>query len=392
MRVPSFDLTEQNRLLRDELMPAIEEVVAGGMFILGEEVSSFEKAIAEYCGVKHAIGVANGSDALYIALAACGIGPGDEVITTPFTFFATAGSICRTGATPVFADINLETFNIDPEEIEKKITSRTKAILPVHLYGLPADMDSINDIAKRHNLRVIEDAAQAIGSQYHGRPCGSLGDAGCISFFPTKNLGAFGDAGMVVTNDDKIADLCRVLRVHGARKKYYHDMMGINSRLDALQAKILHLKLKYLDGWIEKRRAIAARYTSRINGRMSLDMGGALKTGASIRLPSEPSGCKHVYHQYTIRVEGPEGERDRLKDYLQAQGIGSTVYYPVPLHLQKVFSHLGYKEGDFPNSETASKTVLSLPMFPEMTQEQIDYVVQSVNNFRLKEAQGKGEM
>lgn len=371
MRVPSFDLTEQNRELKDEIMRALQDVVASGIFILGEEVASFEKAIAEYCGVKHAIGTANGSDALYIALAACGIGPGDEVITTPLTFFATAGAIARTGATPVFADIDLDTFNIAPQEIEEKITSRTKAILPVHLYGLPADMDPINEIARRYNLRVIEDAAQAIGALYRERPIGSLGDAGCISFFPTKNLGAFGDAGMIVTNDDKIADLSRILRVHGARKKYYHEVMGINSRLDALQAKILHVKLNYLDDWTRRRRAIAAQYSSSIDSSLG-----------RIHLPSEPSGYRHVYHQYTIRVGGLAGERDRLKAYLEAKGIASTVYYPVPLHLQKVFVGLGYKEGDFPNAEHACNTVLSLPMYPELTPEQVDYVAKVINDFQ----------
>lgn len=365
MKVPSFDLKEQNWRLREELMRAIEEVVLSGQFILGEVVEEFEKAIAAYCGVKHAIGVANGSDALYIALAACGIGPGDEVITTPFTFFATAGSIVRAGATPVFADIDPKTFNIDPAEVAKKITYRTKAILPVHLYGLPADMDPINQIARNHNLKVIEDAAQAIGAEYKGRKVGTLGDAACISFFPTKNLGAFGDAGMIVTDNDEIADRCRVLRVHGSRKKYYHEMLGINSRLDALQAKVLLTKLKYLDDWAERRRQIADQYLNKLSG---------LK---AIALPVEPEGYRHVFHQYTIRTD----HRDALKGFLASHGVASTIYYPLPLHLQKVFQGLGYKKGDFPNSELIAQTVLSLPMFPEMHQEQIDYVVRVITDF-----------
>lgn len=370
MKVPSFDLKEQNQRLRDELMAAIEDVVLSGQFILGDVVAFFETQIAQLCEVKHGIGVGNGSAALYIALVACGVGPGDEVITTPFTFFATAGSIVRAGATPVFADIDLETFNIDPLDIEKKITSRTKAILPVHLYGQSADMDPIMDIARKHGLKVIEDAAQAIGASYRGRMVCNLGDVACLSFFPTKNLGAFGDAGMIVTSDDEIADKCRILRVHGSRKKYHHEMLGINSRLDALQAKVLSVKLKYLEEWTENRRKVAQRYTSGLSGTY------AVKSG-NLVLPKEMDGNRHVYHQYTIRVEN----RDDLQAYLKDKGIASTVYYPLPLHLQKVFSDLGYKEGDFPNSEEASKTVLSLPMFPELKDDQVDYVVDVICAF-----------
>ena len=370
MKVPSFDLKEQNQRLRDELMAAIEDVVLSGQFILGDVVAFFETQIAQLCEVKHGIGVGNGSDALYIALVACGVGPGDEVITTPFTFFATAGSIVRAGATPVFADIDLETFNIDPLDIEKKITSRTKAILPVHLYGQSADMDPIMNIARKHGLKVIEDAAQAIGASYRGRMVCNLGDVACLSFFPTKNLGAFGDAGMIVTSDDEIADKCRILRVHGSRKKYHHEMLGINSRLDALQAKVLSVKLKYLEEWTESRRRIAQRYTSGLSGTY------AVKSG-NLVLPKEMDGNRHVYHQYTIRAKN----RDDLQAYLKDKGISSTVYYPLPLHLQKVFSDLGYKEGDFPNSEEASKTVLSLPMFPELKDDQVDYVVDAISAF-----------
>lgn len=360
-------MSEQNRIHRDELMTAIEEVVASGMFILGKTVEEFEQELAGYCGVKHAIGVANGSDALYIALAALGIGEGDEVITTPFTFFATAGSIVRTGATPVFADIDPRTYNLDPVEVKKKVTSRTKAIMPVHLFGQPCDMDPINDLARKHGLKVVEDAAQAIGATYKGRKVGTLGDAACISFFPTKNLGAFGDAGAIVTDDDEVAEKCRMIRAHGSRKKYVHEMMGINSRLDALQAKILSVKLKYLDEWMDRRRVLAGKYSDLLSDACS----------GKVRVPYVAEGCHHVFHQYTISVD----DRDALRAHLTKEGIGSTVYYPIPLHLQKVFAGLGYTEGEFPNSERACKTVLSLPMFPELSDEQVSTVAHAVASF-----------
>ncbi len=368
MKIPSFDLTAQNQRLKEELMAVVEGVVMGGQFILGDAVAEFEGNIAAYLGVKHAIGVANGSDALYIALVACGVGSGDEVITTPFTFFATAGSIVRAGAVPVFADIDPVTYNIDPAKVADLITPRTKAIMPVHLYGQSADMDPLMEMAEKHGLKVVEDAAQAIGASYKGRMVCGLGHAACISFFPTKNLGAFGDAGMIVTDDDEIADLCKVLRVHGSRKKYYHEMLGINSRLDALQAKVLSLKLKYLDEWMEKRRKIAVRYSSGLS---------KLAEEGKIGLPEERPGYRHVYHQYTLRTQ----DRDALKRHLAENGIASTVYYPLPLHLQKVFEGLGYKEGEFPLSERTSKTVLSLPMFPEMTDEQVEHVLKTVHEF-----------
>jgi len=368
VKVPSFELTEQNWVHRDELMKAIEEVVLSGQFILGKAVDEFEKAIAEYCGVKHGIGVANGSDALYIALEAYGIGKGDEVITTPFTFFATAGSVVRTGAMPVFADIDPNTYNIDPADIETHITSHTKAIMPVHLFGLPADMDPINAIAKKHGLKVIEDAAQAIGAKYKGRKVGTLGDTACISFFPTKNLGAFGDAGMIVIDDDTVADRCRMIRAHGSREKYVHEMMGINSRLDALQARILNTKLKYLDEWAGRRRVVATKYSELL---------ARLGESGRVRLPQVGSEYHHVFHQYTISVES----RDVLQAHLNSAGVASTVYYPIALHLQKVFAGLGYKEGDFPHSEKACKTVLSLPMFPELSNEQVAYVAETVKGF-----------
>lgn len=363
MQVPSFDLTRQNSKLRDELMAAIGEVVDSGQFILGDSVERLEEAIAEICGVKHAIAVANGSDALYLALMAAGVGPGDEVITTPFTFFATAGSIVRAGAKPVFCDIDPKTFNIDPTQIEGKVTARTKAILPVHLYGQSADMDPINEIAGKNGLTVIEDAAQAIGAKYKGRPVGSVGDMACISFFPTKNLGAFGDAGMVVTKNDALAERLRKLRVHGSKKKYYHELLGINSRLDALQAAILNVKVKYLRGWIEARRSLAEGY----------DRGLAL-VGDVARYPEVAQGMYHVYHQYTIRVLN----RDAVQEELRSRGVGSTVYYPLPLHLQPVFENLGYKLGDFPESERAAEEVLSLPMFPELETCEQEYVMEQL--------------
>jgi dTDP-4-amino-4,6-dideoxygalactose transaminase/acetyltransferase-like isoleucine patch superfamily enzyme len=363
MQVPSFDLTRQNSKLRDELMAAIGEVVDSGQFILGGHVERLEETVAEICGVKHGIAVANGSDALYLALMAADVGPGDEVITTPFTFFATAGSIVRVGATPVFCDIDPETFNIDPMQIEARITARTKAILPVHLYGQSAEMDPINSIAAKHGLTVIEDAAQAIGARYHNRSVGSLGHMACISFFPTKNLGAFGDAGMVVTDDDSHAERLRMLRAHGARKKYYHELLGINSRLDTLQAAILNVKVKHLRGWIDARRSLTEGY----------NRGLAMAANAA-RCPAVLEGAYHVYHQYTIKVS----HRDAVQEGLKLRGIGSTIYYPLPLHLQPVFENLGYKLGDFPESEKAAEEALSLPMFPELKRSEQEYVVEQL--------------
>ena len=364
MHVPSFDLTRQNKALRDELMNAIGEVVDSSQFILGTSVEQLENSISRMCGVKYAIAVANGSDALFLALKAAGVGPGDEVITTPFTFFATAGAVARAGATPVFCDIQPDTFNIDPVLIEEKLTPRTKAVIPVHLYGQSADMDPISEISAEHGLTVIEDAAQAIGARYHDRPVGSLGHMACISFFPTKNLGAFGDAGMVVTDDDSLAERLRMLRVHGGRKKYHHEILGINSRLDALQAAVLNVKVKYLPQWIEARRRIADRYN-----RALYDVPG-------VTTPTILDGMFHAYHQYTVRVSA----RDDVQKGLAARGIGTTVYYPLCLHLQPVFAELGYMEGDIPESERASAEALSLPMFPELTVEEQDYVIDQIKS------------
>lgn len=369
-KIPAFDISRQNAALSRELISAFEAVLAEGHFILGEQVARLEESIARLCGVRHAIGVANGSDALYLVLLAFGIGPGDEVITTPFSFFATAGSIVRAGAKPVFCDIDAGTFNLDPTCLEDCITPRTRAILPVHLYGQPADMDAILEVARRHRLLVIEDAAQALGARYKDRPVGSLGDAACISFFPTKNLGAFGDAGMVVTNDDRISERLHMLRVHGSRVKYHHELPGINSRLDALQAAILNVKLPHLGVWTERRRQLAVRYT-KLLGSLSQTRSEALQP------LQELSGVYHVYHQYTIRAR----ERDRLREHLRGRGVETTVYYPLPLHLQPVFAGLGYEEGSLPQAEAACREALSLPMFPELTDAEQERVVDALGCF-----------
>ncbi|NPV54650.1 MAG: DegT/DnrJ/EryC1/StrS family aminotransferase [Firmicutes bacterium] len=368
--IPGFDLTRQNAALKEELLQIISGIVEKGQFILGENVAELEKEIAELCGVRFGIGVGNCSDALYLALLACGVGPGDEVITTPFTFIATAGAIARVGAKPVFCDIDPATYNIDPQKIEALITGRTRALLPVHLYGQPADMDEILAVARRHNLFVIEDAAQALGASYKGRPVGSLGDIACISFFPTKNLGAFGDGGMVVTDNPEIAERVRMLRVHGSRKKYHHELIGCNSRLDEIQAAVLRVKLRYFSSWTAKRQELAQRYNR-------LFQAAGLVSKGLISLPQRKAGCLHVYHQYTIAAR----QRDRLQQHLKEKGIGSTVYYPVPLHLQGAFKHLGYRPGDFPQAEEAAGRVLSLPMFPELTDAEVARVVEVIKEF-----------
>jgi len=374
--VPSFDLKRQNAALLAELSAVLGKVIASGQFILGENVKALEAEIAQICGAQYGVGVANGSDALYLALLACGVEPGDEVITTPFTFFATAGSIVRAGAVPVFVDIDSKTYNIDPDLIEEKITPRTKAILPVHLFGQAADMGRIMEIAQKNGLKVIEDAAQALGCEYQGRPGGGIGDAGCLSFFPTKNLGCFGDGGMVVTNNKEIAERVRMLRVHGTKKKYYHELMGVNSRLDELQAAVLRIKLPHFKGWLKKRQEHAELYNDLFKAS-GLTVSGYVKTPYC--LPS----CRHTYNQYTIAVR----KRDELRDYLKKRGIGTTVYYPLPLHLQPVFKDLGYKKGDFPQAEHATECVLSLPMFPEMTEEEVRYVVKTITDFYGDESQ-----
>lgn len=368
MQVPQFSLASQTAQIEEELDEVIKQVINKGSFILGENVRRFEAEVADYLGVKHAIGVGNGSDAIYLALLACGIGPGDEVVTTPFTFFATAGSIVRAGAVPVFVDIDPKTFNIDASQIEKKITENTRAIIPVHLYGQAADMEPVMDVANRHKLKVIEDTAQAMGSTYNGQMTCSFGDAGCLSFFPTKNLGCFGDGGMVVTKDQDVAENMRMLRVHGSREKYYHEVVGINSRLDELQAAVLLVKMKYLNEWITARNNIAGRYIQ------------LLKQNGLGDVVKEPYAIKegfHTYNQYTVRVPF----RDELQAHMKECGIGTAIYYPLPLHLQPSFSKLGYKPGDFPESERACDEVISLPVFPEITPEQQVYVTDTIKTF-----------
>jgi dTDP-4-amino-4,6-dideoxygalactose transaminase len=369
---PAFDfldLKAQFATIREEVMSAITRVMESQHFILGPEVKHLEDEIAEKLGATHAIACASGTDALILALMAAQIGPGDEVITTPFSFIATAGSIAMVGAKPVFVDIDPLTYNIDPALIAASITPNTRAIMPVHLFGLPADMSPIVNIARDHNLLIIEDAAQAIGARYHGQSAGTIGDFGCFSFFPSKNLGAAGDGGLITTNDSAKAECLRMLRVHGSKKKYFHDILGTNSRLDALQAAILRVKLPHLDSWAAGRRHRADRYRQ---------LFAASKLDPVITYPSAPPDhFQHVYNQFTIRSLF----RDQLKDSLRQTGIPSEVYYPLCLHLQPAFAHLGYALGAFPMAETASQQALSLPVFPELSDEQQDLVVKAIAAF-----------
>jgi dTDP-4-amino-4,6-dideoxygalactose transaminase len=366
MTIPLVDLKAQYNSIKDEINSAVHRVIQSGQFILGPEVKAFEDEMAAYCCTKYAVGVASGTDALHIALLACGIKEGDEVITTPFTFIATAESIAKCGAKPVFVDIDPRTYNIDPAQIEPKITSKTRAILPVHLYGQPAAMERILEIARRYNLKVIEDCAQALGAEYQGKKVGSLGDAGCLSFFPSKNLGAYGDGGMVVTNDLAIDETVRILRVHGSKTTYQHVMHGFNSRLDALQAAVLRVKLKRLDRWNELRRSRTSLYShllSRIEG---------------IQPPYIEKHNESSCNYYTMRLKGTRLNRNELRKHLESKSIQTMVYYPLSLHLQEVYKYLVYKPGDFPQSEQAQEQVLSLPMYPELSEEQIKEVVKEI--------------
>ncbi|HLG30473.1 MAG TPA: DegT/DnrJ/EryC1/StrS family aminotransferase [Candidatus Brocadiales bacterium] len=386
MVVPLLDLKAQYKTLRAEIRAAIDEVCESQQFILGPQVKAFEQEIALYSNTKHAIGVSSGTDALLVSLMALDIKIGDEVITPSYSFFATAGVIARLGAKPVFVDIDPLTYNINPSQIEKQITKRTKAIMPVHLYGQCCDMTPIIDIANRHNLSLIEDAAQAIGATL-SRPspskgedrrgwAGSMGDLGCFSFFPSKNLGGFGDGGMVVTNNPELAKKIEILRVHGSNPKYYHKVIGGNFRLDALQAAILQVKLKYLDKWTLKRQKNAETYN-----KLFIEAG---LTGnghdSPVALPYTVQGNRHIFNQYVIRAK----DRNNLQNFLKANGIGTEVYYPLPLHLQDCFSNLGYKEGDFPESEKAAKETLALPIYPELTQERQEHVVNKIKEFYLR--------
>jgi dTDP-4-amino-4,6-dideoxygalactose transaminase len=370
MNVPLLDLKAQYATIRDDVEKAVLAVLESQYFILGPKVEECEKLLAPYCGCAHAVGVTSGSDALLICLMAEGIGADDEVITTPYTFFATAGAIARVGAKPVFVDIDPRTYNIDPAQIASRVTSKTRAIVPVHLFGQAADMDPILEIARQHKLVVIEDAAQAIGTEYKGRRAGSMGEYGCFSFFPSKNLGAAGDGGLVTAGDAARAENVRVLRAHGSKPKYYHSLIGGNFRLDALQAAIISVKFRHLDAWTAGRQANADRY------RRLFDEAGLAGDGR-LGLPYAVPGCRHIYNQFVVRVEA----RDALQAHLKQKGIGTEVYYPVSLHLQKCFSYLGHAEGDFPESEAAAKQTLALPIYPELSDEQARYVVASIKEF-----------
>jgi dTDP-4-amino-4,6-dideoxygalactose transaminase len=382
--VPLLDLKAQFAQIRAEVMPVIEQVCASQRFILGEHVLGLEAEIAGYCASSAGIGVSSGTDALLLALMALEVGAGDEIITTPFTFFATAGTIARLGARPVFCDIDPVSFNLSPAAVQDFVDrqcsvqsgqlinrtngGRVKGLMPVHLYGQSADMDSLMAIAKQYRLKVIEDAAQAIGTEHKGVRVGSIGDIGCFSFFPSKNLGAFGDAGLCTTNDADLAECMRVLRVHGGKPKYFHSVIGGNFRIDELQAAVLRIKLKYLDSWTEARQRNAAHYDAAF---------AAVGFANSVATPQANKNGRHIFNQYVVRVR----DRDALKDFLTQRGIGTEIYYPVPLHLQKCFAYLNHAVGDFPESERAAKETLALPIYPELTQAQLNAVVASIAEF-----------
>ncbi|THJ21421.1 MAG: DegT/DnrJ/EryC1/StrS family aminotransferase [Nitrospira sp. CG24E] len=368
MNVPLLDLKAQFQPLRAEILAAMETVCDEQGFVLGPRVVSFEESIARYTGSRYAIGCASGSDALLLSLMAMGVKAGDEVITIPFTFFATAGVVSRLGAKPVFVDIQPNTFNIDPALIEQAITSHTKAIIPVHLFGQCADMAAINRIASAKRIPVIEDACQAIGAAQQGKRAGVLGDTGCFSFFPTKNLGGFGDGGLITTNDQTLADSMAMLRVHGSKVRYLHEAVGINSRLDALQAAVLQVKLKYLDQWTEGRRRNAERYQQLFAGTKHADC---------VTLPPTVPGNYHVYNQFTVRAP----KRDELRAFLKEKGVGTEVYYPLPMHLQNCYRDLGHQKGSFPRSEQAAEEVMSIPIYAELTEAQQTYVVEMIAEF-----------
>jgi dTDP-4-amino-4,6-dideoxygalactose transaminase len=383
MKVPLLDLPAQYATIRDDVRAAIDRVFESQQFVLSAEVQVLEEEIARYSQTKFAIGCASGSDALLLALMSCGVGDGDEVITTPFSFFATASAITRLGARPVFVDIDEQTYNIRPSLVADAITARTKAIVPVHLYGQCAEMDPLIELAgsggppaslpasvQQHGIPMIEDAAQAIGAEDHGRRAGSMGTIGCFSFYPSKNLGGAGDGGMLVTNDLDHARRLYMLRVHGEERRYFNRVVGLNSRLDSLQAAVLRVKLPHLDAWTVARQRNAQQYEL-----MFGDAGLSEKIG----LPLVRTGARHIFHQFVIRVR--DGRRDALREHLRARGIGTDVYYPVPLHLQECFAYLGYQEGDFPIAEAAAQETLALPVYPELTAEQQDYVVSAIKDF-----------
>jgi dTDP-4-amino-4,6-dideoxygalactose transaminase len=381
MKVPLHDLYSQYQLIRDEVRNAVERVFESQQFVLGPEVAALEEEVAKYSQTKFAIGCASGSDALLLALMSCGLGPGDEVITTPFSFFATASAIARLGARPVFVDIDEQTFNINPSLVAGAVTGRTKAIVPVHIYGQCAQMDPLIEVSRQGGRRtgdkevgdpipIIEDAAQAIGAEDRGRRAGSMGTIGCFSFYPSKNLGGAGDGGMLVTNDPEHARRLRMLRVHGEEQKYHHQVVGINSRLDSLQAAVLRVKLRHLEAWAQARQRNAQQYEL---------MFGDSGLSEKIEVPFVAKGARHVFHQFVVRVH--EGKRDALLEHLLEHGVGTGVYYPVPLHLQECFAFLGYQEGDFPLAERAVKETLALPIYPELSDDQQDYVVSTIAKF-----------
>ena len=370
MKVPLVDLQKQHAAIRDGVRAAIDRVIESHQFILGPEVAALEEEIARYSQTDYGIGCASGSDALLLALMSCGVGLGDEVITTAFSFFATASAIARLGARPSFVDIDERTYNIDPAQVGRAITARSKAIVPVHLYGQCAEMKPLTDLSRQHGVPLIEDAAQAIGAEDHLRRAGSMGAIGCFSFYPSKNLGGVGDGGMLVTNDPEHARRLRMLRVHGEEQKYYHKLLGINSRLDALQAAVLRAKLPYLDQWSNARQRKAQQYERMLN---DADL------TKKIVLPFVRRDARHIFHQFVIRVR--DGRRDALLEHLHARGVGAGVYYPVPLHLHDCFAHLGYREGEFPVAEAAAKETLALPVYPELSLAQQEYVVNTIREF-----------
>ncbi|MBA3353381.1 MAG: DegT/DnrJ/EryC1/StrS family aminotransferase [Blastocatellia bacterium] len=369
MKVPLLDLSEQNLSLRPEIEAALARVLDTNGFILGTEVKALEEELAGYCGSKYAIGCASGSDALLLALMAVGVSPGDEVITTPYSFFASASSVTRLSAKPVFVDIDPETFNLDVSQVEALITERTKAIQPVHLFGQCADMTRLNAIAGKHGIPVVEDAAQAIGADENGIRAGAMSAIGCFSFYPSKNLGGMGDGGFMTTDDDDLARQLLALRVHGSEERYYHKWVGLNSRLDGFQGAVLRVKLPHLDTWSNKRKENADRYRA-----MFTDAGLA----EEIALPKERENCRHIYNQFVVRVPA---RRDDLRTFLAGNDIGTDIYYPIPLHLQECFEYLGYREGDFPESERAARESLALPIYPELGADQQEFVVQKFGEF-----------
>ncbi len=364
MQVPFLNLAAQYDALKNELLPAVEKVLAGAHYILGPNVAAFEQEIAAFTGTRFGIGVNSGSDALTLALRALDIGPGDEVITTPFTYIAPAESIHQMGARVVFADVDPRTFLIHPDDVARKITSRTRAIIPVHLFGQAAPLDALKALVEPRGIQLVEDCAQAIGATFNGQPVGGIGRLGCFSFYPTKNLGADGDGGMIVTNDEALAKRLKMLRVHGIERRYFHDLHGFNSRLDEIQAAILRVKLPHLNAWNARRAAIARRYSDGL-------------AGLPLELPVTAPGNNHVFHVYAFLTD----RRDDLQQFLADRGVPTLIYYPRPLHLQTVYADLGYREGDFPVAETVSKRILPMPLYPELTDGQVDYVVAKVREF-----------